>query len=77
MKKTLKEYYDEKRARYGIDHPDFHDRDLRRLFSSAPEHAKRPPAARFLRRIGPELRRMVAQWTGEYQYTINQVLEEM
>ena len=77
IRKTLKEHYDEKRARYGLDHPDFHDRDLRRLFSGEPEHSKHPPAARFLRRIGPEIRRMVAHWTGEYQYTINQVLEEM
>jgi hypothetical protein len=77
IRKTLGEHYEEKRARYGIDYPDFHDRDLRRLFSDAPEHARRPRAATFLRRIGPELRRVVGQWTGEYQYTINQVLEEM
>lgn len=77
LRKTLREHYEEKRARYGIDHPNFPDRELRRLFSDAPEHARRPSAATFLRRIGPELRRAVAQWTGEYQYTINQVLEEM
>lgn len=77
FRKTLREHYDEKRGRYGLDHPDFHDRDLRKLFSDAPENARGLSAARFLRRIGPELRRMVARWTGEYQYTINQVLEEM
>ncbi len=77
IRKTLREHYEEKRGRYGLDHPDFHDRDLRKLFSDAPEHARRLSAARFLRRMGPELRRMVARWTGEYQYTINQVLEEM
>jgi len=77
IRKTLREYYEEKRARYGIGHPDFHDRDLRRLFSDAPECTKRPSAAAFLRRVGPELRRVVGQWTGEYQYSINQVLEEM
>jgi hypothetical protein len=31
----------------------------------------------FLRRLRPKLRRVVAQWTGEYQYTIDQVLAEM
>lgn len=76
-RKTLREHYEEKRARYGIDYPNVQDGDLRRLFSDAPEHASRPNAATFLRQIGPELRRVVAQWTGEYQYTINQVLEEM
>lgn len=77
IRKTLREHYEEKRARYGLDHPNFNDSDLRRLFPNGPEHARRPSAAAFLRRIGPELRRAVALWTGEYQYTINQVLEEM
>ena len=77
LRKTLRKHYQEKKARYGLGHPTFYDRDLRRLFSDAPEHARRPTAAAFLRRIGPELRRVISQWTGEYQYTINQVLEEM
>ena len=77
IRKTLHEYYEEKRAHYGLDHPNFHDHDLRRLFSDAPEYAKRPTAAGFLRRIRLDLRRTIARWTGEYQYTINQVLEGM
>jgi hypothetical protein len=77
IRSTLREHYEEKRTRYGIDYPNFHDRDLRRLFADPPEQARSPSAAAFLHRIGPELRRAVAQWTGEYQYTINQVLEEM
>ncbi len=31
----------------------------------------------FLRDIKPELRRLVARWTGEYQYTINKVLDDI
>jgi len=77
MRKTLREHYDEKRARYFVEHPDFHDRDLRRLFSDKPSSRNRLSAATFLRRVGPELRRAVSRWTGTYQYTINQVLEEM
>jgi hypothetical protein len=34
-------------------------------------------AARFIARVRREVRRMVAAWTGEYQYTIDQVLENM
>jgi hypothetical protein len=34
-------------------------------------------AARFLSRLRKEVRRKVAAWTGEYQYTIDQVLENM
>jgi len=77
ISKTLRTHYKEKRDRYGLDYPNVDDRNLRRLFSDAPEHASRPSAAAFLRRVGPELRRAIAHWTGQYQYTINQVLEEM
>ncbi len=77
MTKTLGEHYLEKRGRYGLDHPNAHDRDLRRIFSDAPEHAHHPSAAALLRTMRPELRRLVAHWTGEYQYTIDQVLVEM
>ena len=34
-------------------------------------------AAAFLNRFRREVRRKVASWTGEYQYTIDQVLEDM
>lgn len=77
IKKTLKEHYENKRAHYGLEHPSFYDRDLRRLFSSKPEHAKNTTACSFLRRCRTELRKSVAKWTGEYQYTIDQVLSEM
>ena len=77
IRKTLGEHYAEKREHYGYDHPNFYDRDLRRLFSELPEHAENRPAAAFMRRVRPELRRVVSEWTGEYQYTIDQVLAEM
>ena len=34
-------------------------------------------AARFIARVRRDVRRMVAEWTGEYQYTIDQVIEDM
>jgi len=74
---TLAEYYEKKRAVYGEAYPDFYDRDLRRLFSDASEKSGGEEAGRFLRRIRRELRRLVARWTGEHQYTIDQVLKEM
>jgi hypothetical protein len=77
IRKTLGEHYAEKRTRYGVDHPRFYDRDLRRLFCSPADDPKLPRAAAFLRRIRTELRKVVAHWTGEYQYTIDQVLAEM
>ncbi|MFQ5801339.1 MAG: putative zinc-binding metallopeptidase [Candidatus Methylomirabilales bacterium] len=77
LRKTLREHYREKRERYGLDYPNFYDRDLRRLFSDAPEFARNMTAASFLKRIRKEVRRKVAGWTGEYQYTIDQVFEDM
>ena len=34
-------------------------------------------AARFIARVRKDVRRMISAWTGEYQYTIDQVLESM
>ena len=36
-----------------------------------------PTAASFLREIKPERDRMVSRWTGEYQFTIDAVLDDM
>lgn len=77
LKKTLREHYDNKRAHYGLEHPSFYDRDLQRLFSDKPEFAKNATACSFLRRCRSELRKSVSKWTGEYVYTIDQVLSEM
>jgi len=77
LDKTLREHYRAKRERYGVDLPNVYDRDLRRLFSDAPEFAGNLSAARFLQRIGRDVRHTVARWTGEYQYTIKRVLDDI
>jgi len=77
LRTTLREYYAEKRARYGTESPDFYDRDLGRLFVPRGEAKGGHSAHRFLSRARPEIRRRVGRWTGEYQYTIDQVLKEM
>ncbi len=77
LRKTLRQHYRRKRRHYGVDHPAFYDRDLRRLFSDAPEHAANITAVQFLARIRRPTRRLVASWTGIYQYTIDQVLEDI
>lgn len=77
LKKTLRAHYERKRRHYGLLHPHFYDRDLRKLFSDSPEHARHMKAPRFMARVRRDVRRMVAEWTGEYQYTIDQVIEDM
>jgi hypothetical protein len=74
---TLREHYRKKRLHYADDWPDFFDSDLTRLFSTDPRHAHRPTAASFLRKIRPELRQLVAEWTSTHPYTIDQVLGDM
>src|SRR6187549_3073716 len=77
IRKTLRVHYERKRRHYGLLHPDFYDRDLRKLFSDDPAYATNMKAARFIARVRPDVRRRVASWTGEYQYTIDQVLAAM
>jgi hypothetical protein len=75
--RTLRQHYLRKRKHYGLEHPSFYDRDLRKLFSDAPEYVGNLSAAKFLHRIRPEVRRYVAAWTSAYQYTIDQVFEDI
>jgi hypothetical protein len=77
IRRTLGQHYKKKAEHYGFDYPDFYDRDLRRLFPTALEGTRTLPASRFINRVRREVRRTVAAWTGVYQYTIDQVLEEM
>jgi Putative zinc-binding metallo-peptidase len=77
VRRTLRQHYKQRRRHYGVDHPAFYDRDLRRMFSDAPEHHDRVTAVQFIARHRRSVRRLVADWTGIYQYTIDKVLEDM
>jgi len=77
LRTKLRTHYAKKREHYGLAYPNFYDRDLRRLFSAAPEHAENPKASRLIHRIRRDVRRLVAEATGTYQYTIDKVLEDM
>jgi len=77
LNKTLSEHYEQRRRHYGVGEPELYDRELRRLFSAAPEHHDRLHAARFIQSIRGDARRMVRRWTGAYQYTIDQVVAGM
>jgi Putative zinc-binding metallo-peptidase len=77
LKKTLREHYEQRTSKYGIEEPDSYDRDLKRLFSADPEHAGNKSAARFLSRMRKDARRLAGRWTRVNQYTINKVLGDM
>ncbi|QDV62953.1 putative zinc-binding metallopeptidase [Crateriforma conspicua] len=77
IRKTLREHYASKRRHYGLDIPSVYDADLRRLFDGSISSRRAPTAAAFLSKVRGEIRRVVARWTGEYTYTIDQVIQEM
>ena len=77
IKRTLRQHYKRKAEHYALDYPDFYDRDLRRLFPQPAVDVRTVPASRFINKIRRDVRRTVSAWTGVYQYTIDQVLEEM
>jgi hypothetical protein len=77
FRKTIGQHYDKRRAQYSGAYPDIWDADLRRVFSDDARHSHREAASAFLRRNRSELRRMVARWTGEYQFVLDLVLTNM
>lgn len=90
---TLREYYQKKRSHYAVGASHTYDRDLKRLFAEAagqggPRNRQAgngqarkaeacESAAKFLRRHRRELRGMVAKWTGEYEFALDQVMQDM
>jgi hypothetical protein len=74
---TLAEHYERKQARYTVETPKTYDRELYRIFSAHPRHRQRHAASTFLRHNRARIRQMVARWTGEYQLTLDAVLDEM
>jgi hypothetical protein len=77
LRTSLEEHYRARRRKYTVVFPDIYDSDLRRLFSDQPLHRRMEAASSFLRRHRGEVRRLVARWTGEYQYTLDTVLENI
>jgi hypothetical protein len=77
LRKSLRMHYAAKKKQHQVDFPKTYDRDLRQLFSSAAEHSRNQTAAAFLSRSRKQVRRSVARRTGVFQYTIDQVLNDM
>jgi len=74
---TLGAYYEEKRRRYAVNRSFVYERDLKRLFRERTRRADGQRAATYLLRARPEIRKLVADSTGAFQYDIDRVLREM
>ena len=74
---TLGDHYRNKLEHYSVTTPATFDRELQRIFSSEPRHRGAPSASAFIRRNRAEIRRSVSKWSGEYQLTLDAVLDDM
>jgi hypothetical protein len=77
IKMTLRQFYAEKRRRYGLDSPEFFDVDLHKLFCDPQDLPQGERASRYLRQVAKPTLHIVERWTGEYKYRINEVLKDM
>jgi hypothetical protein len=74
---TLGEHYRRKLDHYAVEAPRTHDRELLRIFAPEAGHRRARPAAAFIRHNRAKIRRLVSKWTGEYQLTLDAVIDEM
>jgi hypothetical protein len=77
LRKTLREHYQRKKEAYNTEYPRFYDRDLLRLFTRNRGRGRRQRASAFIRKVQPEIARMVCRWSGEYRYQFELVLKEI
>ena len=77
LTETLAEHYRKKQALYTFATPKTYDRDLQRLFSADPARRRSVAASAFIRRNRAKIRQVVARWTGEYQLTVDALLDDM
>ncbi len=80
IKKTLKNFYKEKRRSYAEYFPDFHDANLKRIFISL-KSVPPPPSEKnlysaidILKRHRKDILNNIARWTGEKKYIISDLL---
>ncbi len=73
----LKTYYNRKIENLGLDQPYYLDPLITRLFTADPNLARKKRAASFIRAEKRTIAKLVARWTGQYQYTINLILQEI
>jgi len=77
-RRTLRDYYRDKRRLYSVNVRRLYDGDLRRLFPDEPaRRRRRRSAAVFLRSHQAELCRTCARGTGQSPYVIAQFIQEM
>ena len=76
IRSTLRRYYQRRRHAEAENYPDFHDANLRRIFTEG--HGKkdpRTPVTRLIQTHRKVLLTAVSDWTGERRYMVSEVLK--
>ena len=74
IRSTLRRYYQKRRETEAEDFPQFHDDNLRRMFSEGkPKGETRRPIAKLLQAYRKALLIAVSNWTGERRFMVNKV----
>lgn len=71
MKITLANFYKKKRQFWAEEFPDFHDGNLRKIFTGEPAGMA---ASLFLKQYEKQMIKDIVLWTGERKYVVNKLL---
>jgi len=72
-RRTLREHYERKIARYDVSESDLYDRRLRRVFPRRETHPGRPAASAFLRQVRPQIIRLLIRRARLHPYLVHHV----
>ncbi len=75
IKMTLNNFYKKKREFWAEEFPDFHDGNLKKIFSESPEEQNSLSAVAFLKRYEKEMVGDIVRWTGERKYVVSKLLK--
>lgn len=76
IRKTLGQHYQEQQDRYRVGEQIFDDETLLQLFTDNPRKST-PSAWSFFVKHRAEFRQVVSEWSGQYKYVIDQVLDDI
>jgi len=79
IRSTLKNFYKKKRKFYAEEFPDFHDANLKRMFSffEGTKDKDLISAQGIIKKYKKNILNNVARWTGEKKYIINDLLDTL
>src|SRR5690606_18931651 len=77
LNKTLADHYERKLAHYSVDTDTRYDRDLLRIFSNEPRHARSKPASAFLRKNRVQIREAAWRVSGAYHFALDHTIDQL